>query len=244
MPKIRYREGEFYSRQREKAEAARDICERYAAQGVILTSGQVYYRMVVEKVIENTPSEYRELPQLLTNARYYGLIDWDHICGDEEGEKFRSPSIYCDSGDLIMETWISVPSLSSQADEAILYDDSPVPLTSNIHPIRRNLSTGETWMAAMRLKLKVMNGVLPLLWIGDASVQSQDLESSVIGRLLEFIGGDVRPLKRMQIPAEDAIPYPVQVSAAPRYDLESIEPGRFEELVRAAVTGAKEIWNG
>jgi hypothetical protein len=44
-----------------------------------LTLRQVYYRLVVPGVIENSRSEYQKLSRILTRARLDGLVSWEAL---------------------------------------------------------------------------------------------------------------------------------------------------------------------
>jgi hypothetical protein len=56
-----------------------DIVESYQQAGYRMTLRQLYYQLVAKNIIANKLSEYSKLSVLLTDARMYGLIDWDFI---------------------------------------------------------------------------------------------------------------------------------------------------------------------
>lgn len=55
------------------------IVEKYEQAGYRMTLRQLYYQLVAQNIIANKLSEYGKLSGLLTDARMYGLIDWDFI---------------------------------------------------------------------------------------------------------------------------------------------------------------------
>jgi hypothetical protein len=55
------------------------IVEEYDRAGYRMTLRQLYYQLVAKNIIANKLSEYAKLSTLLTDARMYGLIDWDFI---------------------------------------------------------------------------------------------------------------------------------------------------------------------
>lgn len=55
------------------------IVEEFQQQGYNMTLRQLYYQLVSRDIIPNIQSEYAKLSTLLTEARMYGLIDWDFI---------------------------------------------------------------------------------------------------------------------------------------------------------------------
>jgi len=79
MAKIQY----LNKRLSEKKLALIDLCNEiiatYQAQNLRLTLRQLYYRLVARGVIPNIQSEYKNLGDVLNDARLCGLIDWDAI---------------------------------------------------------------------------------------------------------------------------------------------------------------------
>lgn len=67
------------ARKREIFEKIVTIVEEYQEQGYRMTLRQLYYQLVSRDVIPNQASEYAKLSTLLTEARMYGLVDWDFI---------------------------------------------------------------------------------------------------------------------------------------------------------------------
>jgi hypothetical protein len=47
--------------------------------GFPLTLRQLFYKLVTENLIANSPKEYDRLGQIMSDARYWGLIDWDML---------------------------------------------------------------------------------------------------------------------------------------------------------------------
>lgn len=60
-----------------------DTCETilagYHQRGFTIAMRQLYYRLVIEGRVKNTPRSYENLVSLMTNARMAGRIDWEHI---------------------------------------------------------------------------------------------------------------------------------------------------------------------
>jgi len=69
----------FYSKTRELVLLCDLICTQYYAKGYTLTLRQLFYQLVSRNKIANTEKEYKNLGQVITDARYAGLIDWEHI---------------------------------------------------------------------------------------------------------------------------------------------------------------------
>lgn len=55
------------------------IMSEYEAQGYRLTLRQLYYQMVARDIIQNNLRSYKNLGELVNNAKLAGLLDWDMI---------------------------------------------------------------------------------------------------------------------------------------------------------------------
>jgi len=55
------------------------ILERYAAEGYDLSLRQLYYQLVAANVVPNSERSYKNIGNLVSDARLAGLIDWDMI---------------------------------------------------------------------------------------------------------------------------------------------------------------------
>jgi len=56
-----------------------EILDEYEAQGFKLSLRQLYYQLVSRAYIENTVNSYKNLGNLVSDARQAGLIDWEMI---------------------------------------------------------------------------------------------------------------------------------------------------------------------
>lgn len=66
------------------------ILETYEAQGFDLSLRQLYYQLVARALIENTERSYKNIGNLVSDARLAGLIDWDMI-KDRGREMVKNP---------------------------------------------------------------------------------------------------------------------------------------------------------
>ncbi len=55
------------------------ILADYESQGYDLSLRQLYYQLVSKNVVENTERSYKNIGNLVSDARLAGLIDWDII---------------------------------------------------------------------------------------------------------------------------------------------------------------------
>ena len=79
MPKIKYRDHRFSADALVKIAKANEIIDEYQAQGLSLTTRQLFYQFVARAIIPNSDKEYKRLGSVIDDARMAGLIDWDAI---------------------------------------------------------------------------------------------------------------------------------------------------------------------
>jgi hypothetical protein len=95
--KEEFRRTKFKPESLDKIEKVNDVLSEYGDQK--LTARQVYYQFVSRSWIPNTPTSYRNMTSLLTDARYAGLVDWNMI--EDRGREPSNPSEWDDIGALV-----------------------------------------------------------------------------------------------------------------------------------------------
>ncbi len=55
------------------------IIDDFVGQGYILTLRQLHYQLVAGNLIVNHDKTYKKLGQIVTDCKYAGIIDWNHI---------------------------------------------------------------------------------------------------------------------------------------------------------------------
>lgn len=90
MPKIAYVEKTFRDDKLELIGIANGIAAEYEAQGYGLTLRQLYYQMVSRDIIPNNIRSYKNLGNLINDARLAGLVDW-HAIEDRTRNLRRRP---------------------------------------------------------------------------------------------------------------------------------------------------------
>ena len=77
--KIKYLEKRMNERRLALIDLCNEIIATYQAQNLRLTLRQLYYRLVARGVIPNQQREYKNLGDVLNDARLAGMVDWDAI---------------------------------------------------------------------------------------------------------------------------------------------------------------------
>ena len=79
MPKIEYQKIKFQQKTLNLIDKVNSVIDEYRVKGYSLTLRQVYYQMVARAFIENTPKSYKNMGNIVNDARLAGLIDWEAI---------------------------------------------------------------------------------------------------------------------------------------------------------------------
>jgi len=77
--KERFIHKDFHTNSLSQIQTINEILDEYKTQGFDLSLRQLYYQLVVRNYIPNTKGSYKNLGNLLRNARLAGLVDWSMI---------------------------------------------------------------------------------------------------------------------------------------------------------------------
>lgn len=99
MPKIEYVPKNFSADRLQMIEKVNGVVAEYQKQGYSLTLRQVYYQMVARDIIPNNMRSYKNLGNLINDARLAGLIDWLAI--EDRTRNLRGNSHWTEPGKVI-----------------------------------------------------------------------------------------------------------------------------------------------
>ena len=266
MPKICYRPKTFSADRKDKIDKANIIIAEYRAQGFELTLRQLYYQFVSRDLIPNNQREYKNLGDIINDARLAGLVDWEAIV--DRTRNLQSLSNWDSPADIIsacanqfridkwenqryrVECWIEKDALVGVI-EGVCND-----LDIDYFSCRGYTSQSEMWSAAMRLKRYQHNAQVPLiLHLGDHDPSGKDMTRDITDRLAEFSGGEIE-VKRLalnmpQVEQYNPPPNPAKItdSRAEKYieafgqeswELDALEPAVIAQLIRSAVLEVRD----
>ncbi len=178
------------------------ILADYARQGYDLSLRQLYYQLVSKNIIENTERSYKNLGNLVSDARLAGLIDWDMI-KDRGREMVKNPH-WGTTADFIesvapqyrfdlwedQENYVEVM-VEKQALEGVLTPvcrSLDVPFTAN----KGYSSSSAIYEASKRFLARARGGKdLHVIYLGDHDPSGIDMSRDVEDRLNLFIGGSL-----------------------------------------------------
>lgn len=204
MPKRCYRTKKFQAKSLAIIDWANKIIERYDAQGLVLTLRQLYYQFVARDLIPNNLRAYKRLSGIVNDARYAGLIDWDHIIDrtrvlrgnphwdDPEGIIYAAVSSYAIDKwawqDVRPEVWIEKDALIG------VIEDICGNLDVSYFACRGYNSGSVMYSAAQRLVSHYRNGQVPvIIHLGDHDPSGTDMSRDVTARLEEIMKAEGCP---------------------------------------------------
>jgi hypothetical protein len=270
MPKICYREKSFGADRAALISKANDIIAEYSAQGFQLTLRQLYYQFVSRDFIPNNLRSYKNLGDVINDARLAGLIDWNSIVDRTRNLQslahWRNPAEIIDAcaSQFRLDRWAPQPrrvEVWIEKDALIgviegICNELDVPYFS----CRGYTSQSEMWSGAQRLKAYASNSQKPLvLHLGDHDPSGKDMTRDIEDRLSEFAGRPIE-LRRLalnmpQIEQYHPPPNPAKTtdSRAADYiaefgneswELDALEPSVITTLIRDAVLSVRDddLW--
>jgi hypothetical protein len=270
MPKICYRPKKFSADRVDKIAKANTIIAEYAAQGFELTLRQLYYQFVSRDFIANNMREYKNLGDIINDARLAGLVDWEAIV--DRTRNLQSLAHWEQPSDIIdacarqfrIDKWATQPNRV----ECWIEKDALVGVIEGVckeldiayFSCRGYTSQSEMWSAAMRLKRYREGDQEPIvLHLGDHDPSGKDMTRDITDRLSEFSGSPVEirrlALNMSQVEQYNPPPNPAKItdSRAEGYiaefgdeswELDALEPAVIAALIRDAVASLRDeaLW--
>jgi hypothetical protein len=193
MARICYREISFRPERLSKIIQINKILGEYERA---VSVRQLFYRIVAAALIENNKGEYDKIQNLVTEARYAGLIDWNAIedRGREAVKTQDWPSGRAALDETIedfrLDRWINQPFYVELWVEKDALAGVLSPITKDYHitlfPTRGYNSTTAMKEAADRLTYRSRGRKGVVLYIGDHDPSGLHMTEDVRTRLAEF----------------------------------------------------------
>lgn len=197
MPRIEYVPKKFSSDRLQMIEKVNSVVSEYEKQGYSLTLRQVYYQMVARDIIPNNMRSYKNLGNLINDARLAGLIDWLAI--EDRTRNLRENSHWSKPGSVIesaaysyhldhwrgqenyVEVWVEKDALIGIVGQICKQ------LDVSHFSCRGYVSQSEMWAAARRLHRRQEAGQhIVLLHLGDHDPSGKDMSRDIQDRLVTF----------------------------------------------------------
>lgn len=202
MPRINYVPKDFNPRHTDIIQKVNAIVSTYAGQGFSLTLRQVYYQFVSRGWLENTFRNYKNLGNIITDARRAGHIDWNAITdrtrniqgtyyGMDDPSQVINPSYFgvalWEGQSTRLEVWVEKDALIDVIGQGAR--GFRVPYFS----CRGYTSDSEIWSAAQRLEGYLDEPDVErvaILHLGDHDPSGIDMTRDITERLSLFMSGD------------------------------------------------------
>jgi len=202
MAKICYTPKRFQAKAVNLIETCNGIIEEYERQGFDLTLRQLYYQCVARDYIPNTVKSYKNLGDIINDARLAGLVDWERI---EDRTRFlrslpswKDPEAIVrsaaysfrfhkwDKQKVLPEIWIEKDALVGVIEGVC--NRLEVPFFS----CRGYVSQSEMWRAAQRFSERVAayDQRTLVLHFGDHDPSGIDMSRDIEDRIRLFMGHD------------------------------------------------------
>lgn len=261
MPKIEYVSKKFRKDSLALIDKINTVINDYKAQGYSLTLRQVYYQLVARDIIPNTERSYKNLGNLISDARLAGLIDWlsieDRTRNIRRNSHWSSPAQIIDSAawsyhrnhwegqENYVEVWVEKDALIGIVGQICHH------LDVSHFSCRGYVSQSEMWSAAERLRNHVVLGQhIVLLHLGDHDPSGKDMSRDIVERLSLFGVPSVEfnriALNMSQIEEYAPPPNPTKLSDSRAggyieefgyecWELDALEPQIISDLIQAHV---------
>ena len=266
MPAICYRPKKFNADRLDKIAKANAIIEEYRQQGFELTLRQLYYQFVSRDFIANNQREYKNLGDIINDARLAGLVDWlaivDRTRNLQALANWETPAEIIEAcskqfridkwkeQQFRVECWIEKDALVGVI-EGICNE-----LDIDYFSCRGYTSQSEMWVAAQRLAKYQKKAQVPLiLHLGDHDPSGKDMTRDITDRLSEFSYSTIE-VKRLalnmdQITQYNPPPNPAKITdsraekyieefGAESWELDALEPTVIAQLIRDAVEEVRD----
>lgn len=256
--KIKYKKRNFKTKSLKKIEQINSIIDEYCGQE--LTLRQTFYQLVARGLIENSKKEYDKLVNLVSNARYAGLIDWQAI--EDRTREYLGSSRYnftpAEEVEFIAENyhldaWTNQPCYV----EVWLEKDAMKPIVARgcsktgtpYFSTRGYCSASELWRAAQHFIKREDCKERHIIYLGDHDPSGVDMPR-YLAEKMKLFSADVE-IHRVALTMEQIQqfnPPPSYVKPTDKrgtgyiekfgevcWELDALKPGYVEKLVDASI---------
>ena len=261
MPAIKIRQTNFRKGSLDKINTMREIVDDYLGQDLRLTARQLYYQLVSRNVIVNTERSYKNITNLLADARYAGLIDWYAI--EDRG---REPLVWQEFDNIAecaerairnfrLRRWADQPNYAELWVEKQALAGVLQPLAAEFHVtlmVNKGYSSASAmYESASRFRRRMnTNKKLFLFYLGDHDPSGEDMVRDIAARLEEFGVEDLNvskvALTMTQVEEHNPPPNPAkktdsrfasyqQTHGDESWEVDALPPAVLQELIRDAL---------
>lgn len=262
MARIRYRDIEFRADAQRRIAQVNTILSQYKQR---VSVRQVYYRLVAAGLIANTQKEYSAIQDLLTRARYAGLIDWDAI--EDRNREPQKAKDWRSATDLVLEAasgfrldrWVGQPFYVEVWVEKAALAGVLAPVADDYH-VTLMVNRGYSSASAMKESAdRIRARCRPrgpherpvIIYVGDHDPSGEDMVRDVRERLVEFGVPDWLDVRKValtmaQVEEYDPPPNPAKMSDSraaayvekhgeSSWEVDALPPDALDVLLRKTI---------
>jgi hypothetical protein len=206
MAKEWYRDINFRAKSLRMINWLNKVIANYQQQGLKLSLRQMYYVGVSQNVYPNSERSYKNLGNLVSDARLAGLMDWDAI--EDRVRRPRVPSEFSGVEQLIdtASYWYRLPRWEGQENYVELWVEKDAlagvlaPIASEYHVtmmVNRGYSSQSAmYEAGKRYIENCRDGRYPhLIYLGDMDPSGEDMVRDISDRLEMYNVGELNVTK-------------------------------------------------
>lgn len=255
--KQQFKEVKFKQESLDRIALCNEIIEQYQAQGLRLTLRQLYYQLVTRNAVPNVERSYKNLSNLVSDARLAGMMDWDAI--EDRVRQPRHQSEWSGLPALVESALYSyrLPRWKGQDYYAELWVEKDAlagvlsPLASEYH-VTMMVNRGYSSQSAMYESAErfMREGRSPILfYLGDHDPSGEDMVRDIRDRLRMFGVSDIEveklALTMEQVEEYNPPPNPAKVTD-PRatayidqhgdssWEVDALPPEVLSQIIRTA----------
>ena len=245
---------------------ANEIIKEYQADGLSLTLRQLYYQFVARGLMENKQANYKNLGNLISEARLAGQVSWTAI--EDRTRNLQENSHWSDPGHAIraVSYWFQIDHWKGQEyrPEVWIEKEALVGVISEIceeldvpfFACKGYVSQSEMWAASQRLLKHYQNNQWPvIIHLGDHDPSGIDMTRDIFDRNDLFVPEVVKveriALNMNQVEEYSPPPNPAKLSdtradgyiskyGSESWELDALEPRVMRDLIRDTVEGYRD----
>jgi hypothetical protein len=185
------------------------VVDEYLEQNLRLTLRQLYYQLVTKNIIRNEERSYKNLSNLVSDARLAGMIDWDAI--EDRIRVPRIPSEWLNIQELVDSALYSyrLPRWETQENYIELWVEKDAlagvlqPLAHQYHVpmmVNRGYSSQSAMYEASKRFLNNSEKImLAIIYLGDFDPSGEDMVRDIEDRMRIFGCGDEFEVRKIAL---------------------------------------------
>ena len=202
--KEKFQEIRFSPAKQSIVDVANTIITDYEGQGYKLSLRQLYYQLVARNIVENTEKSYKNVGNIISDARLAGLCDWDMI--EDRARQCVTPAHWSSPSEIVKvcarqyreDKWNAQPfycevMVEKQALEGVLEpvcNELDISFTANkgysSQTMMYNAGKRLAYQYAKRVPAKNKKPRIVVFYLGDHDPSGMDMTRDVRDRLLMF----------------------------------------------------------